>query len=64
LLAASAVARLNFGVHQTGRFRFLFARLFDGVHRFLAQKTIDGEQFLKRIQVRVAFFCGWFVVGN
>jgi len=39
LLAGSAAGRLNFGVHQTGRFRFMFAPLFDGVHRFLREEN-------------------------
>jgi hypothetical protein len=51
LLAASAAGRLDFGIHRTDGFRYKFARVFDGFTGFCAKKTIDGEQFLKRIQL-------------
>jgi len=54
---------IKFWRHQTGRFRFTFARVFDGSPFFARKKTIDGERFLKRIQVLIGVR-GWFVVGN
>jgi hypothetical protein len=39
LLAGLAASRLDFGVHQTDGFRYTFARVFDGVHRFLREEN-------------------------
>jgi len=63
LLAAVAAGRLDFGVHQTDGFRYMFAWVFDGFTVFCAKKTIDGEQFLKRILLFALAWVGSFV-GN